>query len=105
MRLKVVAALATVPAAVVIVARRTELRAAARRLAGRRAGGSAGGVPPPAREPWRCECGQAFLVAGRDRHRIYGLEGAAEAEPLLGDRCPRCDRPLPAEHQAGAAVA
>jgi hypothetical protein len=47
----------------------------------------------------------SLLVAGRDRHRIYWLEGAAESEPLLADHCPSCDRPLPAEHEAGVAVA
>jgi hypothetical protein len=105
MRLKVVAALASLLAAGVVVGRRTDLPAAWRRLAGRRAGVTARRAPQPAREPWTCACGQGFLVAGRDRHRIYWLEGAAESEPLLADRCPSCDRPLPAEHEAGVAVA
>jgi hypothetical protein len=52
---------------------------------------------PAAREAWTCACGQAFFVAGRDRHRVYWLDGADEADPVLGDRCPSCDRPLPAE--------
>jgi hypothetical protein len=105
MRLKLAAALASLLAIVAILARRSGVRAAARRLSARRGARTAGARPQPAREPWRCECGQDFLVAGRDRHRIYWLQGAAESEPLLGDRCPSCDRPLPAEHQAGAAVA
>jgi hypothetical protein len=105
MRLKVVAALASLAAAAVVAGRRIDVRAARRRLAARRGGATAARAEQPAREPWRCECGKAFLVAGRDRHRIYWLEGAPESEPLLTDRCPSCDRPLPAEHEAGAAVA
>ena len=104
MHLKVIAAVASLLAAGVVVGRRVDLHAAWRRLAGRGAGVSARRAPQPAREPWRCACGQGFLVAGRDRHRIYWLEGTAEAEPLLTDRCPSCDRPLPAEHEAGVAV-
>jgi hypothetical protein len=91
-RLIAAAALALVAAAV------------ARPLARRRAAASRSATPRPARESWRCACGQGFLVAGRDRHRICWLEGAAEAEPLLTDCCPSCDRPLPAEHEAGVAV-
>src|SRR4051794_18689897 len=105
MRLKAVAALASVLAAAVVVGRRIDLPAAWRRLAGRRVGVSAHRPPQAAREPWTCACGQGFLVAGRDRHRIYWLQGAAESEPLLADRCPSCDRALPAEHEAGVAVA
>lgn len=56
---------------------------------------SAPDEPPPAREPWSCECGQEFLVAGRDRHRVYWI-AAAEADPVLDHRCPNCDRALPA---------
>jgi hypothetical protein len=104
MRLKAVAALASVLAAAVLVGRKFGL-SVPRPLGRGGDGGSPGGAEQPAREPWRCECGQGFLVTGRDRHRIYWLEGAAEDEPLLGDRCPSCDRPLPAEHEAGAAVA
>jgi hypothetical protein len=57
---------------------------------------------PAAREPWTCACGQAFLVAGRDRHRVYWLAGADESDPVLGGRCPSCDRPLPAESAVSA---
>lgn len=42
-----------------------------------------------------CECGQAFRVTGMDRHRVYWLIDAAESDPLLGERCPACDRALP----------
>ena len=99
MRVKVVA-LTLVAAATALLG----LRAAAGRLQRRHAAGSGESAQQPAREPWRCACGQGFLVAGRDRHRIYWIEGAAEDEPLLTDRCPSCDRPLPAEHEAGVAV-
>ena len=58
----------------------------------------------PAREAWACACGERYLVAGRDRHRVYWREGAPESEPLLSDRCPACERPLPADHEAPAAL-
>ena len=48
------------------------------------------------RQPWRCECGEAFLVSGQGRHQIYWLEDSDETDPLLSDRCPNCDRLLPA---------
>jgi hypothetical protein len=46
----------------------------------------------PGREPWQCACGERYLVAGRDRHRIYWLEQAPESEPLLSETCRTCDR-------------
>jgi hypothetical protein len=54
---------------------------------------------PAARERarWRCECGQDYAVSGRDRHRVYWIAGAEEDDPVLSGRCPRCDRPLPAQ--------
>ena len=52
------------------------------------------------REPWRCECGQGYTVAGRDRHRIYWPDGAADADAVLDGRCVSCGRPLPAESAA-----
>ena len=57
----------------------------------------------PAREPWQCACGERYLVAGRDRHRIYWLEQAAESEPLLSGTCPACERELPSEHDVASA--
>jgi hypothetical protein len=57
----------------------------------------------PTREPWQCACGERYLVAGRDRHRIYWLEQAPESEPLLSDACPTCDRALPSEHEVASA--
>ena len=45
-------------------------------------------------ETYRCACGQAFRVSGRDRHRVFWIEGAPEGEPLLSPQCPECDRSL-----------
>jgi hypothetical protein len=82
------AALAGTGAAVVVLLRRTSPAAALRGL--RSSGDSSSD-----RRPWRCECGQRFVVAGQDRHRIYWLEDAEESDPVLGDSCPSCDRRLP----------
>ena len=59
--------------------------------------------PPPARREWRCACGQEYLVAGTDRHRIYWVAGATPGEPLLTARCVSCGEQLPTEHE-GATV-
>ena len=48
-----------------------------------------------ARASWRCQCGQDYVVAGQDRHRIYWLTGAGDGDPVLAGRCPNCDRALP----------
>jgi hypothetical protein len=48
-------------------------------------------------EPYRCDCGQAFRVAGSGRHRVYWIADAPQGDPLMADRCPACDRPLPRE--------
>jgi hypothetical protein len=53
--------------------------------------------PPPARRQWRCTCGQEYLVAGQDRHRIYWVAGATPGDPLLEERCVRCGAALPAQ--------
>jgi hypothetical protein len=53
-----------------------------------------------ASETHRCECGEAFRVAGSGRHRVYWRAGAPDGEPLLAARCPSCDRPLRAEREA-----
>ena len=45
---------------------------------------------------WQCECGQAFRIAGLDRHRVYWLPDAPANDPIISGRCPACDRPLPA---------
>ena len=54
------------------------------------------------RQPWRCECGQALLVSGQGRHQIYWLEDTDETDPVLSDRCPSCDRLLPAVSRTNA---
>ena len=94
-------------------ARRAGLAAVAAALAaaiagvlGRRLG--AGGTDTGRGPAWRfrrdkqptytCECGQAYRVTGVDRHRVYWPEGAGRDEPVLGDACVRCERPLPLGH-------
>ena len=78
-------------------------RDALRRLVRRAAPRPATPEQQPTREPWQCACGERYLVAGRDRHRIYWLEQAAESDPLLSDACLTCDRALPAEHEVASA--
>jgi hypothetical protein len=86
-----------------ILARRSpEARTVGRRLL---PGGGGSNRTQDARQPWTCECGQAYLVSGRDRHTIFWLEGAAESDPLLSDICPECDRNLSAEHRRSQASA
>jgi hypothetical protein len=50
------------------------------------------------RPRYKCDCGQVYRVTGVDRHRVYWPEGAERDEPVLGDTCVRCDRPLPLGH-------
>jgi hypothetical protein len=69
--------------------------AAAARAVIRRRRSLAATPRPPARRPVSCACGQEYVVAGTDRHRIYWPAGAAEADPVLGDNCPVCQAPLP----------
>jgi hypothetical protein len=90
-----VAAAATLVGAVVSVA------AAIRRR--RRAARAFEPAPPPARRSVVCACGREFEVAGVDRHRVYWPAGAPESEPVLGDDCPACGAPLPAEREAATA--
>jgi hypothetical protein len=71
------------------------------RVRRRRRGAAA--EPPPARREWRCACGQEYLVAGTDRHRIYWVAGATPDDPLLDTDCVRCGAQLPVEHE-GATV-
>jgi hypothetical protein len=52
---------------------------------------------------WSCACGQAFRVAGEDRHRLYWLVDAPPPDPVLDGSCPACGRPLPHEHEATTA--
>lgn len=65
-------------------------------LARRRRGPS----QPEARRPWSCACGQAYLVRGVDRHRVYWLPDAPQSDPLLVRDCVSCGTDLPAGHDA-----
>jgi hypothetical protein len=93
------AAVAAVAALGALAARRT---AAGRALADRVRGAVGRARERPLGEPWTCACGQAFRVAGRDRHRIYFLADAGPSDPVLSGRCPNCDRPLPSESSGHA---
>ena len=55
------------------------------------------------RPRYSCECGQAYRVTGVDRHRVYWPEGAEKDEPVLGDTCTACERPLPIGHDTAVA--
>jgi hypothetical protein len=75
----------------------------------RRRSGATGGVTwtsggeqqrAPEPEIWTCACGTAFRVAGAGRHQVLWLADAPEDEPVLGDHCPSCDRPLPGSGDA-----
>jgi hypothetical protein len=48
---------------------------------------------------WTCECGQRFRTTGADRHRVYWTADAPADDPVVGARCPSCDRPLPSERE------
>jgi hypothetical protein len=72
---------------------------AARRRA--HAGDDARSAAAPA--TWTCACGQELRSSGAGRHRVYWAADAPESEPILGDRCPSCDLPLPGEHAPAVA--
>ena len=68
-------------------------------LLARRAGGTTTDVDAEdtatdQRQEWRCECGQLLLVTGEGRHRVFWMAEAPLEDPLLGDRCPNCERDL-----------
>lgn len=46
------------------------------------------------RREWQCECGQALLITGEGRHRVFWRLEAPLDDPLLDDGCPRCERAL-----------
>ena len=71
------------------------LAAVAARLLQRRTTRSRAAAAEQAALTWECACGQSFRISGVDRHRVYWLAGASEADPVLGDRCPNCERALP----------
>jgi hypothetical protein len=52
------------------------------------------------RDSWSCHCGQAYLVSGLDRHRVYWLPEAQQSDPLLARGCVSCGAHLPARHDA-----
>ena len=58
------------------------------------------GARDPSRRVWSCDCGQTYVVSGIDRHRVYWLPDAAEADPLLVRNCVSCGVELPAGHDA-----
>ena len=71
-------------------------------LLARRSGGGkpdldAGATTTDQREEWQCECGQLLLVTGEGRHRVFWMAEAPLEDPLLGDRCPNCERDLLAQ--------
>ena len=76
------------------------LAAAAIRSVLRRRRASTQAAAPQARRPLTCGCGQEYVVAGSDRHRVFWRAGAPEGEPVLGDSCPVCQASLPAEPAA-----
>jgi hypothetical protein len=63
---------------------------------------SSSGPASGAAAEWTCACGQVFRMSGAGRHRVYWRAGAPPDEPVVGDRCPSCDRPLPADRELAA---
>jgi hypothetical protein len=49
-----------------------------------------------------CQCGQEYRTTGVGRHRVYWPADASEAGAVLGDACPECGTPLPAEPTGSA---
>jgi hypothetical protein len=68
------------------------LAATAGAVAWRRRGGRSRLEP---QTEWTCACGQQFRVSGTGRHRVYWLAEASAADPVVGERCPACDRAFP----------
>lgn len=62
-------------------------------LGRRRASGGA----PEAVTYWSCACGEALRSVGAGRHQVHWRADAPQDDPILGDRCPNCGRPLTAE--------
>jgi hypothetical protein len=44
---------------------------------------------------WTCACGTRFRTVGAGRHQVFWLLDGPEGDPVLGDLCPSCERPLP----------
>jgi hypothetical protein len=53
---------------------------------------------------WTCACGQQFRFTGTGRHRIYWRVESGPEDPVVGQRCPSCDRPLPADRDLSPAT-
>jgi len=70
--------------------------AAGARLARRR---TVAGTGIEVQDSYTCGCGAEYRMTGVDRHRVFWPAGADESDPVLGDRCPSCDAPLPAGHE------
>jgi hypothetical protein len=49
-----------------------------------------------------CTCGTEYRMTGVGRHRVYWPADAPDDEPVLGDECPECGEPLPAEPEGAA---
>jgi len=50
-----------------------------------------------------CTCGTEYRMTGVGRHRVYWPADAPDDDPVLGDECPECGEPLPAEPTGAAA--
>jgi hypothetical protein len=84
----VAAGIAAAVAAVAIGARRWRRS----RTTGQRA--DDGGAVTTEPTYWTCACGERLRTVGTGRHQVHWLADAPESEPLLGDSCPSCGRPL-----------
>jgi len=81
------------------------LASAAAAALGRRWWRARSGGGDAARSEWTCGCGRRFRFSGAGRHRVYWAEDAPPGQPVVGDRCPSCERPLPAGREAGVPAA
>src|SRR4051794_12146524 len=74
--------------------------AAAAVVADARRGGSLGrrllrrGDEPGGATMWACACGERLRTGGVGRPQVHLLAGGPGDEPLRGDACPACGRPL-----------
>ena len=49
-------------------------------------------------EKFRCACGQRYRTTGEGRHRVYWVDDARIADPVLERECVSCGTDLPHEH-------
>ena len=59
--------------------------------------------PPEEPRMVTCTCGTEYRMTGSGRHRVYWPADAPDDQPVLGDECPQCGEPLPAEPADAAA--